>query len=193
MQVNAQLMQQMRDLSSSYQKSLDTIIVELAKCHQEFDNARRDAIEARKETMLALKEAAEGRQMVQELQKEVTTLTELVKTLTLNVSTTTPSVPVSSLGRSWASIVSQSSLASSNTRAARAGLGLPAVVLDLRSATEETRVLMGDPTQTREKILTAFKEDAVTESVGIEGVQWNTVKVFVDSEDSAANLRQQTR
>jgi hypothetical protein len=60
MQVNAQLMQQTRDLSSSYQKSLDTIIVELAKCHQEFDDARRDAIKARKEMMLALMELRKG-------------------------------------------------------------------------------------------------------------------------------------
>jgi hypothetical protein len=56
----------MRGLSGSYQKSLDTIIVELATCRQEFDDALRDAIEARKETMLALKEAAEGRQRIHE-------------------------------------------------------------------------------------------------------------------------------
>ncbi|KAJ5753288.1 beta-lactamase/transpeptidase-like protein [Penicillium odoratum] len=45
----------------------------------------------------------------------------------------------------------ESSVVSSNTRAVGSSLGLPAVVLDLRSVNEETKALIDDPAQTREK------------------------------------------
>jgi hypothetical protein len=170
LQANAQLMGQFKSIAESYQKGLEICMGE---------------------TAAARKEAAESQLLIVELQKEVATLTALVKTLTLGGSSTAPSMPVSRPGRSWASIVSQSFLASSNTRAARAGLGLPAVVLDLRSATEETKALVDDPTRTREKIRSILKDDTVTANVGIEGVKptsCSTVKVFVDLEESVKNL-----
>lgn len=90
-----------------------------------------------------------------------------------------------STGRSWASIVSQSSVVSSNTRMVRSSLGLPAVILDLRSANEETKALVDDPTRTREKVRAALKEETTTSNVEIFGVKptsRTTIKVFVDSE-----------
>ncbi|KAJ9480867.1 hypothetical protein VN97_g12655 [Penicillium thymicola] len=60
----------------------------------------------------------------------------------LRTAVTSPST-----GRSWASILSQSSVVSFNTRTVRSNLGLPAVVLDLRSASDETRALVDDPAQ----------------------------------------------
>jgi hypothetical protein len=181
-------MEQFKSIAESYQKSLGEsrqLIVELQKSLET----------SIAETAAARKEAAESRQLIVELQKEVATLTALVTTLTLGGSSTAPSIPVSSPGRSWASIASPSSLASSNTRAARAGLGLPAVVLDLRSATDETKALVDDPTQTREKIRATLKDDAATANVEIEGVKptsRTTVKIFVDSEESIENLRRAT-
>lgn len=108
----------------------------------------------------------------------------------LRTAVTSPST-----GRSWASIVSQSSVVSSNTRRVRSSLGLPAVVLDLRSANEETKALVGDPAQTREKVRTALKEEATTsnvEIVGVKSTSRTTIKVFVDSEESVAHLRRAT-
>ncbi|KAJ5556699.1 hypothetical protein N7494_000614 [Penicillium frequentans] len=73
----------------------------------------------------------------------------------LRTAVTSPST-----GRSWASIVSQSSVMSPSTRTVRSSLGLPAVVLDLRSANEETKALIDDPAQLREKVRAALKEEA---------------------------------
>ncbi|KAK9342434.1 hypothetical protein V1522DRAFT_416198 [Lipomyces starkeyi] len=108
----------------------------------------------------------------------------------LRTAVTSPST-----GRSWASVVSQPSVMSANTRAARTGLGIPAVTLDLRFAGEETRTLVDDPTQARDKIRTALQDDATTASIDIVGLKptsRTTVKVFVDSEESVANLRRAT-
>ncbi|CAI7628149.1 unnamed protein product [Penicillium manginii] len=147
------------------------------------------------EAALYRKELEESRKEVHELHKEVANLKELIQSLSVGPPTTSPSTQVSSPGRSWASIVSQSSLASSNTRAARTGLGLPAVVLDLRSAREDTHNLVDDLAQTRERIRTALQGDTTTADVNIVGVKSTsrtTVKIFVDSEESVANLRQAT-
>ena len=106
---------------------------------------------------------------------------------------TTVSSP--STGRSWASIASQASVVSSSTRAARAGLGLPAVILDLRSAGEGAKTMVDDPAQIREKIRTALQGETTTASVDVVGVKptsRTTVKIFVDSEESVTNLRQAT-
>ncbi|KAJ5543805.1 hypothetical protein N7494_005084 [Penicillium frequentans] len=113
----------------------------------------------------------------------------------LRTAVTSPST-----GRSWASIVSQSSVVSSNTRMVRSSLGLPAVILDLRSANEETKALVDDPTRddptrTREKVRAALKEETTTSNIEIVGVKptfRTTIKVFVDSEESAAQLRRAT-
>ncbi|KAJ5082260.1 hypothetical protein N7532_011303 [Penicillium argentinense] len=140
-------------------------------------------------------ELEESRNEVHELQKGISSLKELVQSLSTNASTTPPRTHVSSPGRSWASIVSQSSLASSNTRAAHTETGLPAVILDLCSAREETKTLVDGPTQMREKIRTALQGETTTVSVDIVGVKptsQTTVKIFVDSEESVANLRQAT-
>lgn len=145
------------------------------------------------EAALYRKELEESRKEVNELHKEVANLKELIQALSLGAPTTLPSTQVSSPGRSWASIASQSSLASSNTRTARTGLGLPAVILDLRSAGEQTKALVEEPAQTREKIRTALQGDTTTSNidvVGIKSTSSTTVKVFVDSEESVANLRQ---
>jgi hypothetical protein len=147
------------------------------------------------EAALYRKELEESRKEVNELHKEVTNLKDLIQALLLGAPTTLPSTQVSSPGRSWTSIASQSSLASSNTRAARAGLGLPAVTLDLHSAGEQTKALVEEPAQTREKIRTALQGDTTTANidvVGIKSTSSTTVKVFVDSEESVANLRQAT-
>lgn len=147
------------------------------------------------ETALYRKELEESRKEVNELQKEIANLKELIQSFSLNAPTTVPSTQVSSPGRSWASVVSQSSLASSNTRAARAGLGLPAVVLNLCSAAEETKALVDDPTQTREKIREVLRNEPATANVDVVGVKptsRTTVKVFVDSEESVASLRRAT-
>lgn len=147
------------------------------------------------ENALYRKELTESRKEVQELQKEIASLKELVQSLAVNAPTTPPSTQVSSPGRSWASVVSRSSLASSNTRAARTGLGLPAVIIDLRSAREETKTLVDDPTQTREKIRTALQRETATANVDIVGVKptsRTTLKVFVNSEESVTNLRRDT-
>ena len=130
-----------------------------------------------------------------ELHKEVANLKELIQSLSVGAPTTSPSTQGGSPGRSWASVASQSSLASSNTRAARAGFGLPAVILDLRSAREGTKTLVDDPAQAREKIRTALQDETTTAKVDIMGVKptsKTTIKVFVDSEESVANLRRAT-
>ena len=113
----------------------------------------------------------------------------------MGAPTTSPSTQIRSSGRSWASIVPQSSLASSDTRAARAGLGLPAGILDLRCAGDETKALVDDPTRTRKKIRTALQGESTTASIDIVGsmsTPRSTIKIFVDSEESVTNLRQAT-
>ncbi|GKZ27412.1 hypothetical protein AbraIFM66951_004198 [Aspergillus brasiliensis] len=95
----------------------------------------------------------------------------LGQSLSVSAPATPPSTQVSSPGRSRASVVSRSSLASSNTQAARTGLGLPAVIIDLRSAGEETKALEDDPTQTREKIRTALQRETATANVDVVGVK----------------------
>ncbi|KAJ5533354.1 hypothetical protein N7494_009906 [Penicillium frequentans] len=85
---------------------------------------------------------------------------------------------------------------SPSTRTVRSSLGLPAVVLDLRSANEETKALIDDPAQMREKVRAALKEETTISNVEIIGVKptsRTTVKVFVDSEDSVAHLRRATQ
>ena len=109
----------------------------------------------------------------------------------LRTAVTSPST-----GRSWASIVSQSSVMSPSTRTVRSSLGLPAVVLDLRSANEETKALIDDPAQMREKVRAALKEETTisnVEIIGVKSTSRTTVKVFVDSEDSVAHLRRATQ
>ncbi|KAJ5117672.1 hypothetical protein N7448_011304 [Penicillium atrosanguineum] len=93
------------------------------------------------------------------------------------------------------SLRSASSVVSPNTQTVRSSLGLPAVVLDLRLANEETKALVDDPTQTREKVRAALKEETTTSKVEIIGVKptsRTTVKVFVDTEESVAHLRRAT-
>ncbi|KAJ5288089.1 hypothetical protein N7478_003775 [Penicillium angulare] len=60
--------------------------------------------------------------------------------LELHTVVTSPSI-----GRSWASIMSQPSVVPSNTWAVRSSLGLSAVVLDVRSASDEIKALVDDP------------------------------------------------
>jgi hypothetical protein len=147
------------------------------------------------EAALYRKELEESRKEVNELHKEVANLKELIQALSLGAPTTLPSTQVSSPGRSWASIVSQSSLASSNTRAARAGLGLPAVTLGPRFAGEKTKALVEEPAQTREKICAALQDESTTANIDVVGINFTsstTVKVFVDSEESSVILRQAT-
>lgn len=145
------------------------------------------------ENALYRKELTDSRREIRELQNEIVSLKELVQSQSVNAPTTPPSTQVSSPGRSWASVVSQSSLGSSGTRAVRTGLGLPAVILDLRSAGEEIKALVNDPTQTREKIRTTLQCGTATANVEIVGVKptsRTTIKIFVDSEESVASLRQ---
>lgn len=69
------------------------------------------------------------------------------------------------------------------------------MILDLRAAQEETKALVNDPTQTREKIRTALQCDTATASVDIRGVKptsRTSIKIFVDSEESVEKLRQAT-
>jgi hypothetical protein len=63
----------------------------------------------------------------------------------LRTTVTSPST-----GQSLVLIASQSSVVSSSARAARAGLGLPAVILDLRAAGEGAKTMVDDPVQTRD-------------------------------------------
>jgi hypothetical protein len=52
--------------------------------------------------------------------------------------------------------------------------------------------LVDNPTQTREKVRAILKDETATESVEVVGVKptsQTTVKVFVDLEESVANLR----
>ena len=168
---------------------------ELGKECRRMSEAYKNVEAIAAEAALYRKELEESRKEVNELHKEVADLKELIQALSLRAPTTLASTQVSSPGRSWASVVSQSSLASSNTRAARTGLGLPAVVLDLRSAGEETKTLVDDPAQTRERIRTALQSETTTANVDIVRVKptsRTTVKIFVDSEESVTSLRQAT-
>ncbi|KAK1141013.1 hypothetical protein N8T08_009670 [Aspergillus melleus] len=149
------------------------------------------------EAMAALyrRELEELRKEFNELHKEVASLKELIQSLSLATPTMSPGTQARSPGRSWASLVSQSSVASSNTRAGRTGLSLPAVILDLRSAGEETKKLVDDSALAREKIRAALHNDTSTAGIGIMGVKptsKTTIKVFVDSEESVTNLRRAT-
>ncbi|KAJ5300186.1 hypothetical protein N7508_007429 [Penicillium antarcticum] len=174
LRANNELMIRVDRMSEAYAKTLTAITTENALYRKELEESRKE---------------------VHGLQKEIASLKELVQFLSVNVSSSPPSTQVSSPGRSWASIVSQSSLASSNTRAARVGLGLPAVILDLRSAGEGAKTLVDDPAQTREKIRTALQGETTTASVDVVGVKTTsktTIKVFVGSEESVANLRRAT-
>ena len=174
LRANNELMIRVDRMSEAYAKTLTAITTENALYRKELEESRKE---------------------VHGLQKEIASLKELVQCLSVNVSSSPPSTQVSSPGRSWASIVSQSSLASSNTRAARVGLGLPAVILDLRSTGEGTKTLVDDPAQARAKIRAALQGETNTASVDVVGVKTTsktTIKVFVDSEESVANLRRAT-
>jgi hypothetical protein len=70
------------------------------------------------------------------------------------------------------------------------------VILDLRAAEDETKALVDDPTRIREKIRTALQGETTTASIDVVGVKSTsrcTIKIFVDSEESVANLRQATQ
>ncbi|KAJ5982339.1 Mitogen-activated protein kinase HOG1 [Penicillium sp. IBT 35674x] len=84
---------------------------------------------------------------------------------------------------------------SSNTWTVRSSLGLPAVVLDLRSANDATKALVDDPAQRRGEVRAALKEETTTsnfEIIGVKPASRTTVKVFVDSEESVAHRRRAT-
>ncbi|KAJ5215588.1 uncharacterized protein N7498_001995 [Penicillium cinerascens] len=175
LRANNELMIRFDRMSEVYAKNVEAITAESALYRQELETSWKE---------------------VNELQKEIVSLKELIQSLSLGAPTTSPGTQVSSPGRSWASIVSQSSLASSETRAARAGLGLPAVILDLRAAEDETKALVDDPTRIREKIRTALQGETTTASIDVVGVKStsrSTIKIFVDSEESVANLWQATQ
>ena len=97
------------------------LMVECKRMYEAYKNVEAIAADA----ALYRKELEESRKEVNELHKEVANLKELIQSLSVGAPTTSPSTQIGSPGRSWASIASQSSLASSNTRAARAGFGLP--------------------------------------------------------------------
>jgi predicted RNase H-like nuclease (RuvC/YqgF family) len=119
-----------QDLAQQILKYLKPILranTELRVRNTEFAKECRRLSEAYKKveaiaakTALYRKELEESRKEVNELHKEVANK-ELIQALSLGVPTTLTSTQVSSPGRSWASVVSQSSFASSNTRAARTG------------------------------------------------------------------------
>lgn len=174
LRANTELIVQCKRMSEAYEKNVEAITAESALYRKELEESRKE---------------------VNDLQKEIASLKELIQSLALSGPTTVPSTQVSSPGRAWASVVSQSSVASSNTRATRAGLGLPAVVLDVRFANDVTKALVDDSARTREKIRAVLKDGTTTTSVDVVGVKptsRTTVKVFVDSEDSVASLRRDT-
>lgn len=191
-----------QDLSQGLPQNPPEYVQRLLRAHTELMVQCKNMSEAYKnmeaiaaEAALYRKELEESRKEVTELHKEVANLKELLQSLSVVAPSTSPSTQFGSPGRSWASIASQSSLASSDTRAARTGLGLPAVILDLRSAGEETKTLVNDPAQIREKIRAALQDETATASVDVVGVKptsKTSVKIFVDSEESVAKLRRTT-
>lgn len=177
---------------------LNTVISEMRDELRRRDEEHKEEIKQYKDALIAMQRELEA---VKQTMAMTTTNTmectcnghyeELRAELqSLRTAVTSPST-----GRSWASIASQSSVMSSNTRTVRTNLGLPAVVLDLRAARDETKALVDDPTQTREKIRAMLKDETATsgvEVVGVKSTSRTTVKVFVDSEESVANLRRAT-
>lgn len=191
-----------QDTSQGLAQSPPEYVQRILRAHTELMGGCKRMSEAYKnveaiaaDAALYRKELEESRKEVNELHKEVANLKELIQSLSVGAPTTSPSTQVGSLGRSWASIALQSSLASSNTWVARAGFGLPAVILDLRSAGEGTKTLVDNPAQAREKIRTALQDETITAKFDVMRVKptsKTTIKVFVDSEESVANLRRAT-
>jgi hypothetical protein len=98
-----------------------------------------------------------------------------------------------STGRSWASVTTATSVVSSTTRAARADLGMPAIVMDGRRASAETKELLRDPRRMRKVLSDRLKSYTSTESVRIAGVkalQGSIIKIFLDSEESVTTLQE---
>ncbi len=98
-----------------------------------------------------------------------------------------------STGRSWASLVTDTSVVSSTTRATRADLGLPAVVVEGRRASQEVKEIIKDPARVREVLSNYLKAQPEIGNVQVEGVKplrGGAIKIFLDSEESAKTLRE---
>jgi hypothetical protein len=74
-------------------------------------------------------------------------------------------------GRSWASVTTATSDVSFTMRAARADLGMPAIVMVGRRASAETKELLRDPGRMREVLSDRLKSYTSTESVRVAGVK----------------------
>ncbi|OOF96902.1 hypothetical protein ASPCADRAFT_129956 [Aspergillus carbonarius ITEM 5010] len=98
-----------------------------------------------------------------------------------------------STGKSWASIVTATPLVSPTTRATRADLGLPMIVVEGRKASAETKEVMRESGRVREVISNQLKSHRETENIKVEGVKalrGNSVKISVDSEENTKVLRE---
>lgn len=185
--------------TSRFQSQITELRNELSRRDERY----KEEIKSYKDEMMCYKDAlVDMQRKMEELKETVATSNMTACTcnghygeLRAEIQLLRTAVTSPSPGRSWASIVSQSSVMSSNTRTVRSSLGLPAVILDLRSANDETKALVDDPAQTRDKVRAALREETATanvEVVGVKPTSRTTMKVFVDSEESVAHLRRAT-
>jgi hypothetical protein len=131
---------------------------------------------------------------LQSMRREITELSVAVRSQQSSNSPSQQESQAPSVGRSWASIATPSSVVSPASRVSRADLGLPMVVLDVRQATPQAKSILQDPTLLQKTIGTALRAESQTENIQIEGIKSaprSTIKVFVSRKEDAEILTEQ--
>ncbi|KAF9885850.1 hypothetical protein FE257_012322 [Aspergillus nanangensis] len=97
------------------------------------------------------------------------------------------------MGRSWASVLTSISTASSSTGEVRSNPILAVIMLDTRQADHQLKGALREPTELRATINTSLRTYTQPENLVMEGIKsapGHTIKAFVDKKESVEQLRE---
>jgi len=128
---------------------------------------------------------------------ETLQIDELRKTVDkIHATISQPPAPVTqspSTGRSWASVVTASSVITPTTKSTTNSLALPSIVINLRNTPEELKQTLGSTTTAKACLIKAIGVHNSTKQVIIEGVKiipGIAVRVFLGSDQDVKSLRE---
>jgi hypothetical protein len=163
----------------------------IQRLQEQLDKKEQDHQEETSKLCQQIKELNETIESMQ-----IQELKETVKAIYETTSALPPSIPSSqtpSMGRSWASVVTSSSLLSPATKATRTQMRLPSISVNLQDATTETRDLLTDPIRAKEILSKELGQHELTKQVQIEGIKsspGNIIKIFVKNEEDVRLMRE---
>jgi hypothetical protein len=172
LRANAELSVQFKRMSETYEKTLEAVTAEAALYRKELDQSRKE---------------------IQKLQQEITGLKALLTSLPPAAPSTLPSSQDSSLGRSWASVVTGSSAISPGTKNTTSAHTLPNIILNLRYASEDTKQKLADGATAKSTIQKALRDQDDTKAINVEGVKstpGSAVRIFLNSEEDINTIRE---